>query len=274
MCTALAALTLAGCAGGGPAPDRPITPDPSTSFAFAAVGRTMPVYYVAGAGDGFRLYRELRAATTDDPGSEAVRQMLTSPAADPDYRSYWPAGTRLRSPVRQAAGVVTVDLTRDTTDGPPVRAELAGLIVQQLVFTVQDALRTTDPVRLLVDGKPVDELWRSVARAAPVERADPYAVRSLVQIESPADGAVVGPEVTVSGEAAVFEATVPWEVLRDGAVVRSGVTSSAEGQRFSPFRFTVRLEPGAYEIRVVEDDPSGGEGRPPLADGKRVTVTG
>jgi hypothetical protein len=120
----------------------------------------------------------------------------------------------------------------------------------------------------------VPELWGAVGTAAPVERGDPYALRSLVQIDSPAEGARVGREVEVRGEAAVFEATVLWEVLRDGAVVQKGFTSTAEGQRFAPFAFTVTLEPGEYTVRISEDDPSDGEGRPVLTDDKSFTVTG
>ena len=86
-------------------------------------------------------------------------------------------------------------------------AEFAQLTVQQLVFTVQAALQSTDPVRILVGGAPVDQLW-GVATADPVTRGDEYALRSLVQIDGPAHGAVVGPDVEVTGEAAVFEATV------------------------------------------------------------------
>jgi hypothetical protein len=113
-----------------------------------------------------------------------------------------------------------------------------------------------------------------VDTSAPVERGDPSALRSLVQIDSPADGAHVGRQVEVRGEAAVFEATVPWEVLRAGELVQKGVTNTAEGQRFAPFAFTVTLEPGEYTVRVREDDPSDGEGRPVLTDDKRITVSG
>jgi Immunoglobulin-like domain of bacterial spore germination len=139
---------------------------------------------------------------------------------------------------------------------------------------VQGALQSTDPVRILVDGRRVPDLWGVVDTSAPVERGDQYALRSLVQIDAPAHGAVVGREVDVSGEAAVFEATVVWEVLRDGERVRSGFTSTAEGQRFAPFAFNLVLEPGGYTVRVSEDDPSDGEGRPVLIDDKSFTVVG
>jgi hypothetical protein len=231
------------------------------------------VYYVADTAAGPRLQREFHAVVTDDPASAAVQEMLAAPTGiDPDYRSHWPAGSALRGPVRREGGAIVVDLTG--VGSGPSDPHLAELTVQQLVYTVQGAMQSTDPVRILVDGSTESALWGSVDTSAPIGRGDPYAVRSLVQIDSPADDTQVGREVEVSGEAAVWEATVRWAVLRDGAVVREGVASTAEGQRFAPFAFTVTLEPGQYTVRISEDDPSDGEGRPVLSDDKRVTVSG
>jgi hypothetical protein len=249
-----------------PAPAPPTAqPDPGDRVA-------VPVYYLAETPAGFRLQREFHSVVTDDPTSAAVRELLASPTGiDPDYRSSWPRGSALREPVRRDGGSIVVDLTG--VGSAQVGSELAELTVQQLVFTVQGAAQATDPVRILVDGVGVPELWGVVDTSRPVERGDPYALRSPVQIDSPADGAEVGREVEVRGEAAVFEATVLWEVLRDGALVQKGFTSTAEGQRFAPFAFTVTLEPGDYTVRIREDDPSDGEGRPALSDDKRITVS-
>jgi hypothetical protein len=234
--------------------------------------RALPVYYVTETPAGFRLHREFHRVTTADPASDAVREMLARPTGnDPDYLSHWPPTVTLRSPVRIAGGTIVVDLAGVVAAN--VGTELAHLTVQQLVFTVQGALQSTDPVRILVDGEPVPELWGAVATAEPVERGDPYTVRSLVQIDSPAHGATIGREFEVTGQAAVFEATVLWEVLRDDTVVRSGAASTTQGQQFAPFAFTVTLEPGEYTLRAMEADPSGGEGRPVLSDDKRITVT-
>jgi hypothetical protein len=274
-------VAVAGC-GGDPAPEpvvpvpgAPVSPAPATPTAQPDRGDrvAVPVYYVAETPAGFRLQREFHSVVTDDPASAAVREMLDgSTGIDPDYRTYWPPGSELREPVRRDGGAIVVDLT----GVQPARmgSELAELTVQQLVFTVQGALQATDPVRILVDGATVPELWGTVGAAEPVERGDPYALRSLVQIDSPADGARVGRQVEVRGEAAVFEATVLWEVLRAGTVVQEGFTSTAEGQRFAPFAFTVTLEPGEYTVRIREDDPSDGEGRPVLSDDKTITVSG
>ncbi|HYH33182.1 MAG TPA: Gmad2 immunoglobulin-like domain-containing protein [Pseudonocardia sp.] len=259
-----------------PEPDATPAPTPAPTVPPDSGGQpevAVPVYYVAETAAGFRLQREFHRVATADPASAAVREMLAAPTGhDPEYRSHWPEATDLRTPVARESGVIVVDLGGV---GPAqVGTQLAHLTVQQLVFTVQGALQSTDPVRILVDGREVPELWGAVDTSAPVERGDPYALRSLVQIDAPAHGAEVGREVEVRGEAAVFEATVLWEVLRDGALVQKGFTSTTEGQRFAPFSFTVTLELGEYTVRIREDDPSGGEGRPVLTDDKTFTVVG
>jgi hypothetical protein len=236
-----------------------------------AVNRALPVYYIADTPAGARLYREFHQVSTADPATDAVREMLGDSAGhDPDYRTYWPPTTTLRGPVTNADGVTTVDLAG--VGGAQVDGDRAPLTIQQLVFTVQAALQSVDPVRILVDGERVDDLW-GVPTDAPVRRGNTLELRSLVQIDEPADGATVGPEVAVAGEAAVFEATVVWEVVRDGRVVQSGTTMTAEAYTFSPYRFAVRLDSGEYTVRVREDDPSDGEGRPVLTDDKTITVS-
>ena len=284
-CAAVAVLLLlAGCggitgSGGTGASSLAATGSGTTAPGTSAAGpttppqsRALPVYYVADTPVGSRLYREFHAVPSADPPSDAVREMLAKPAGiDPDYRSHWPAGTRLRSAVGHTGGVITVDLSGEASSAQ-VGSELAELTVQQLVYTVQGAMQATDPVRILVDGAAVAQLWGHVSTAQPVQRADPYQTRSLVQIDNPAHGAAVGHTFVVSGEAAAFEANVPWEVLRDAAVVSSGAATAAEGQRFSAFSFSLTLDPGDYTVRITEDDPSDGAGRPPFTDSKLVHV--
>jgi hypothetical protein len=271
-------LGTASCAGGDddPVPIPTISAGPSIAAATpspapqAIAPRAVPVYYVSDTPAGPRLYREFHQVATADPGTDAVREMLAGDTGhDPDYRSYWPPGAALRGPVTGDGGRITVDLTG--VGAAPPSAALSALSVQQLVYTVQAARQSVDPVRVLVDGRPVDELW-SVSTAEPVQREDALSVRSTVQIDEPAQGASVGSEVVVAGEAAVFEATLLWQVLRNGKVVQNGYTNTAEGQKFSPYRFTVRLGRGRYTVRVSEEDVSDGEGRAVLTDDKTITV--
>ncbi|MBN9109118.1 MAG: GerMN domain-containing protein [Pseudonocardia sp.] len=260
---------VAACTGSSDADDRGV-PATSTAQGAPPATRALPVYYAADTSAGTRLHREFHAVALDDPGTTAVREMLGAPAIDADYRTLWPTGVTPRGPVTRDGGEIVVDLTG--IGRAPASRAAATLALQQLVYTVQGALQSTDPVRVLVDGQRADQLWGLADISAPVTRAEQTSVRSLVQIDAPADGATVGREVVVTGEAAVFEATVPWQVRQGDLVVREGFATTAEGQRFSPYRFTVTLEPGDYELVVTEDDPSGGAGRAPMTDTKRISV--
>ncbi len=291
---ALSGAVLIGCGGstvgtgtGPPAAGSSATPstaDPTTDPTTPGAGaptldgeRALPLYYLTDTPAGPRLAREFRRLPVGpEPaaaGTAAVTALFAAPTGSvPGHANPWPPGSALAGPVRHADGVVTVDLDPRAAAAAPAEPLLA---VQQLVHTVTGALGTGDPVRLLVAGRVVPRLWDDgVVTVGPVPRADPLGVRVLVGIDDPAEGAVVASPVRVRGEAAVFEANLLWEVRRDGAVVRSGATSTAEGQRFAPYEFVVRLPPGDYEVRVVEDDPSDGAGRPPMTDSRRITVTG
>jgi hypothetical protein len=271
----LGAALLAGCtstagtgAPAGPSPAPTVTAPPSAP----AEQRALPLYYVVDSPAGPRLAREFRRMPVDtDPGTAAVTALLAAPTGTvPGHRNPWPVDTALAGPVTHEDGVVTVDLNAAAAGTRPDDPILA---VQQLVYTVTGALGTADPVQLLVDGNQVPRLWDDgVITGLPVARADPLGVRLLVGIDDPVEGATLRSPVRVSGEAAVFEATLLWEVRRGGAVVRSGSTTTAEGQRFAPYTFSLDLPPGEYEIQVAEDDPSGGAGRPVMTDSRRVTV--
>ncbi len=257
----VAMAVVAGCDRAGPvetaAPATPTAAGASAAAPGSAAGeRALPVYYIAQTAAGPRLQREFHRLPAADPGSAAVREMLAHPTGlDPDYRNPWPAGTSLRVPVTSTADAITVDLTA----APP-----SDLAAQQLVFTVQGALGAAVPVHLLRDGTPT---------GPPIPRGDPYALRSLVQIDAPAEGTGTASPVTVTGEAAVFEATLHWTVVNGTTTIRTGVASTAEGQVFAPFRFSLALPPGRYTVRISEDDPSDGAGRPVMTDDRTFTIT-
>ncbi|HEU0214367.1 MAG TPA: Gmad2 immunoglobulin-like domain-containing protein [Jiangellaceae bacterium] len=257
---------------GPPTESAPPTSGPEAETA------TVPVYYVAETPAGQRLAREFRTVPTPDgPLVAAVEAMISVPPGDPQYQTLWASTTEVRR-VDVAGDVIEVDLT-DGADYTGAAPDVAELATQQLVYTVTAAASMTGaaggalPVQILVEGERTDRLWGSIDIAEPVQRADPLAVRQLVQINEPAEGAVVtGPAVEISGEAVAFEANVPWQIFRDGELVVEDFTTARECCTFSPFSFTVELEPGAYEVVVTEDDPSGGEGRPPMSDSRSFRV--
>jgi hypothetical protein len=256
----------------GTPPESPTaTSDPQSETA------TVPVYYVAETPAGQRLAREFRAVPTPDgPLVAAVETMLSVPPLDPQYQTLWGSATEVRG-VDVVGNVIEVDLT-DSVDYTGAAPDVAELATQELVYTVTAAASMTRaargalPVRILVEGERTDQLWGELDISEPVPRADQLAVRQLVQINEPAEGAVVGRAVEISGEAAAFEATVGWKIFRDGELVDDGFATARECCTFSPFSFTVELEPGSYEVVVTEDDPSGGEGRPPMSDSRSFRV--
>lgn len=285
--TLAAALVLTACGNGGesgspdPSPSSSTSGLPSTSSAPSSTTTststppeqrkvTRAVYYYVDTRTGFRLVRELREVPADGAAQAAVEAMIAG-ANDPDYATSWNPDTQVLS-VRRAGNAIKVDLSADARTAN-AGSEVAGLMVQQLVYTASSALGPRLPVQLLIEGRPAGELWGVLSWTGPERRAAPVDVRNLVQIDTPADGATVSSPVTVRGDAAVFEATLPWRVLdSDGKVVKEGTAMTTEGQRFAPYSFRVRLPAGDYVIEVREDDPSGGEGGPVMTDTRSITV--
>ena len=258
-------------------PTTPPTTEPTPDVTTIPPGeqRPVPVYFTFNTDQGLRLAREFRSTTSGRSNAEAALELMRDGPVDPDYTTFWDASVEVLS-VQTEGGTATVDLSGDWLLAPSLQGDKASNAVEQLIFTVQGALGERLPVQILVDGEHIAELWGTVPVAEPLTNADPMSVRMLVQINSPGEGDAVASPVRVTGEAAAFEATVPWRVLRadTGEVVEQNFTNAAEGQRLSPFAFEVTLTPGDYIIEVTEDDPSGGEGRAPYVDTKRITVTG
>ncbi len=104
----------------------------------------------------------------------------------------------------------------------------------------------------------------------PSDTPDPAGAEIL--ISDPADGAEVGTTFTVTGKAAAFEATVEWELSKDGSVVKEGFTTAEECCTLSPYSFEVTAEPGDYTLTVRNTDPSDGEGKPPAEASVAISV--
>lgn len=275
----LIALTLAGCTGttdpqpGTTAPSTEAT-DPKITGAPTAVPFEdvwVTAYFMVDTRAGLRLARE-RQSVPDDDVTTAVEAMIAGPV-DPDYTTPWNPQTEVLS-VSVNAGLVTVDLSKVALTAS-IGSERAALMIQQLVWTATDAAGQPEAaVILLIEGEGPDDLWGAVRWDEPVRQADPMDVRALVQLDVPAEGEeFAAGAVEISGEAAAFEANVPWRITDGGTEVESGSTLSSAGQEFAPFQFTVELEPGEYVVKITEDDPSGGAGGAPMADTRTFIVT-
>ncbi|WP_225753493.1 Gmad2 immunoglobulin-like domain-containing protein [Actinotalea sp. Marseille-Q4924] len=251
-----------------PTPTPTTEPEPTET---ATAEQTVTAYYLVDTRTGLRLARETRDVAGDDPLVAAVEAMISG-AEDPDYSTSWAPGTEVLS-VTEEAGLFTVDLSEEARTAN-IGSEGAALMIQQLVWTVTDTADDDGAgVALTIEGEPAGELWGAVTWDGPVMREEAIDVRLLVQIDEPAEGATVTSPVTVTGEAAVFEANLPWSVLDDsGAEVQTGFTMTAEGQTFAPYSFDVELEPGTWTIVITEDDPSDGAAGEPMTDSRTVTV--
>lgn len=155
----LAALLLSAC----------LSVDDSCACQRPAPDVPYEIYVLSGPGRQATLRVErLRLPPSGNPGMVALPALMT-------WRPESPADglngfallrdepiTRVRS-VSHRHGVVTVDLTRSVWDPYPT-ADLSfrvdgELVMQQLVWTVQRAIRTTDPVLLTVRGRPARGVW-------------------------------------------------------------------------------------------------------------------
>jgi hypothetical protein len=254
LALAVLPLVLAACGQGEPssaptttsaAPSASATTPSSTPTPTGTAVR-VPVYWVGDTRRGPLLYREFLDGTA--PAGDAGRAlaaldlMLQGRPLDPDYRSLWPRAVQVVS-VTVDGDTAAVDLTGPVTrqvrtaDSPDV---------QQLVHTVTAALDGVETVTLSVDGTELVP--------GPVARSPQVEVLAPVWIIDPQEGASLAGPLRVSGAATVFEATVSWEVLQDGSVVRSGFTTASTG---APGRGTwtlvVRgLPPGTYQVAAWE----------------------
>jgi hypothetical protein len=101
--------------------------------------------------------------------------------------------------VTHSDGTITVDLAAEDIirDRPEwMTVEEAEMAVEQLLYTVQGALQSRDPVRILVndglDGGPYDTVF-GVPIGEPLAQGDAADVLAQVWIIEPADGAEVEP---------------------------------------------------------------------------------
>lgn len=261
---------VAGCAGpAGPTTTSTPSASPTSAAPSPEPTQAVGVYYLIDNGTDLRLAREFRQVP-GDPLVGAVEAMIAGPL-DPDYQTTWNPATEVLA-VAPGDDQISVDLSAEARTAN-VGSPGAALMIQQLVHTVTAAAQENLPVLLLIEGEPAGELWGAVSWDDPISRAAPLDVRLLVQINSPGEGDRVSSPVVVSGEAAVFEATLPWQVLdTDGTVVTEGTAMTEEGMTFSPFEFEVALDPGSYVIKITEDDPSDGEGGPLDTDTRSIVV--
>ena len=293
LATAAAVATVA-LVGGLPGVDRAGQPDPadppsvSTPTALPSAtestkpdpgpGVAVPVYYVGDTPLGPRLYREFHRGDDADLLLAAAREATDGAPADPDYRTLWP-GDLVTSVEASPDGEYSVSLQGQAVESlpPGMTPEEAQLAIQALVYTIQGAGGSTDPVRFYAAGRPLIQLM-GVDVGDAVTRAPQLDVLALVNVTTPEQGSTLIPgTITASGVASAFEATVPWEILdaTGNQVLQGFATAEGWAERLYPWETEIDvsgLTPGDYVFVARTDDPSAGKGPGAFEDTKEFTI--
>jgi spore germination protein GerM len=266
-----------GQTGSSPSTSASPTATPSSSAASSAAGAPYPVwvYYVDKRKDPRQLlFRE----STQWPSSpqhtfvkDAVSAMLATKAQDPDFTSYWPAGTTLLSATITGDTTAVVDLSAQAATVAAGNAGKADISVQQLLYTIHTAAPKIDALDLRVAGKPIRSLWGTPV-TDPIALTPSADVFAHVWITSPDYNAELPSSFSFGGEATVFEANVTWELLQGGGVLRHGATTATIG---APGRgmWSVQLDglaPGKYLLSAFEVSMK--DGSKTFVDDKAITV--
>jgi hypothetical protein len=196
---------------------------------------------------------------------------------DPDYLTPWRPASR--TAVSQAGNNLTVDLSADAFSNTNVGSELAGVAIQQLVYTATAAAFTAGSpattVTITKDGRAAD-VWGVLRIGSATPRAPMLDVQAQAWVTSPQQGDVrKAGKVTFTGYGTSFEATFAWVVRSaSGATVARGSAMGGTGTGgFGALSFSTTLRPGTYTVVLSTDDPSGGAGeRGPATDDKTFTV--
>ena len=250
-------------------PTEPTGTDTTTA---AAETVTVTAFFVADTPHGPALFAEQRDVEADNPLEEAAALMTSGDAADPDYRTLYPAGAFESVEYDGSRYVVTTADDAWSTRAPGMSQLDAKLAVQQLVYTLQGVQGEDAPVVV----EPSGALF-GIDAAGGIEAADELDVRGFANVLSPAEGATVSGSFLATGEASSFEATVPWQVRDEsgGTVLEGFATAEGWIDGLYPWESEVDvsdLEPGTYTFVAMTDDPSDGEGPGPTEDTKTIVV--
>jgi hypothetical protein len=223
-------------------------------------GSLVATYYFADTSRGPRLFREFDQIEADKP-LEAAQESLMSDAADPDYRTAWPAGSIADTGFDGIGddGEISVVLDRSSMLHRPegLSHEEAELAVQQVVYTFQAALQTQAPVSFYYGmGEPADQVY-GISTPGPVD-ADPSALNP-VSISDPAEGNEYSGSFTARGRVRSSERTLRWNVVLGAHTIAASGTATIDAGEgsFSPWSAEIDLSgvaPGTYGFVVSTSD--------------------
>ncbi len=158
--------------------------------------------------------------------------------------------------VTDEGDTVTVDFDRQLDPLPSLGSpEFGQLAVQQLVLTVQSALRTDDPVLITVNGEAADEAF---GYPLPDRLEADWSLVSGIRPESPTQGATVSSPVTITGESSTSEGNVRWQITSDDRVEEKGHTMGGGAPFYDTYAIKTALPPGDYTVKLWEPQAASG----------------
>ena len=240
-----------------------VTPEvatPSASTASTTAGPwAMPLYEVVTGTSTQPWLLNRTFITVSDPGDRVARVQAAITALLPDgaqtgiygYQQPW-------APDTTAAVTVTdtqIGIVLNQAGPTGLSADQQRIAVQSLVWTATAAAQLNVPVRVEVTGG--QGAFASTPAGSYSRPASTSSYTDLVPIwiDSPLPGATVGTTpITVTGQACVFEAQFPWQLLQGSTVVTSGpAKASIACPDYGTYSIALgSLSAGTYTIRVQD----------------------
>jgi hypothetical protein len=167
-----------------------------------------------------------------------------------------PDGTTLRD-VKLAAGLATVDLSRDYESGGGTLSMTARLA--QVIFTATQ-FDNSDEVLFWLDGAPVEVFGgEGIVLGDAQQRHDvDWDLTKGIIIDTPRPGAAVASPIIVTGEGDVFEGDFPIEVRRDGERIGDvAIVFAGAWGNWADFETAISVDAPAGPIELVAISPVG-----------------
>jgi hypothetical protein len=239
-------------------------PSPSaTASADGTGGGPVAVYFVGDTAGGPRLFREFRPTDQPDGGVlYAIHAALRGDALDPDYRSAWPAGIRLRQWIPKP-DVITVILDDAPVERPAgMSEEDADLALEQLVRTAQALYGNGKvPVDVQLEQQVTDTIL-GVPTTAPLTGAPDADVLAPVSLSDPNERQVVHADdyIDITGRAMSDDGMISLQLKRreGGAVIDAG-TYTLYGTGDHPDLQSVQGALAPFSISFASEEIQSGE---------------
>lgn len=248
------ALVASACGEGQVPPQATPAPTQQPSPDGAGETTTVTIYYLIDSEGRMWLAPE-RHEVPDQAriGRAALEELISGEAQDPDHFTPIPPDTEVLD-LTIEDGLATVDWSAEVLEAS-VGAESESLGIQSVVWTLTE-FQTVDAVQFTVEGegegeasngRVIEDWWGHVGLGdQPFTRAESFEVLEPITVWTPVDGAEVGTEFVVEGEACTFEANVPIRIFDEaGDHVQTEVTTALSA---CPDR-------GKFTLEIVIEDP-------------------